>query len=365
MLSTTALYAASIKIIAQHQHQSGAYVACPTYGPYQYSWLRDGSFIAYAMDRAGAWESAEHFHRWVAQTVTRYEQKIDDLTTRGRAGEGIAPGEHMHTRFTMEGEEVNDASWGNFQLDGYGLWLWSLTEHIRMTNNRELYEELRPSIERVVRYLETFWQTPCFDCWEEYGDQVHLFTLSALFGGLSAVASFDATMQGTQIVADSIRTYVLEHCVKDGHLTKSTTNAAIDASLLGACVPLGLLAPADVRMKQTIDLIESELGTLGVHRYQNDSYYGGGAWPLLSAWLGWYHATMGSVERAREIRDWIVAQQTSEGLLPEQVSSELCTPLAYEQWVAQSGPSASPLLWSHAMYIILERAIADADGQSK
>jgi NHL repeat/Glycosyl hydrolases family 15 len=47
------LYQRSILIILQNQSPSGAYIASPNFPTYAYCWLRDGSFIAHAMDRTG------------------------------------------------------------------------------------------------------------------------------------------------------------------------------------------------------------------------------------------------------------------------------------------------------------------------
>ena len=44
------LYHRSIDIIKENQAASGAYVASPSFPTYHYCWLRDGSYIAYAMD---------------------------------------------------------------------------------------------------------------------------------------------------------------------------------------------------------------------------------------------------------------------------------------------------------------------------
>jgi len=73
----------SIAIIRAGQSGSGAYVTSPTFSQYGYSWLRDGTWIAYGMDHAGQFASARQFHLWVAQTLVRYEQKVDQLFGSG------------------------------------------------------------------------------------------------------------------------------------------------------------------------------------------------------------------------------------------------------------------------------------------
>ena len=48
--------------------------------------------------------------------------------------------------------------------------------------------------------------------------------------------------------------------------------------------------------------------------------------------------------------------------MPEQVSGHLLAPGSFDEWVERWGPVASPLLWSHAMFVILavELGIAKA-----
>ena len=52
----------SVSRILANQTPSGAIVASPDFTQYHYSWLRDGSFVAYALDVVGAHEAAERYH---------------------------------------------------------------------------------------------------------------------------------------------------------------------------------------------------------------------------------------------------------------------------------------------------------------
>ena len=348
----------SIQLILAHQAPTGAYVASPSFDTYAYSWFRDGSFIAHAMDRAGQHGSAAQFHRWAGGVLARYTPKIEQLIARQQRGETIMIHEQMHTRFTLDGHE-SGADWTNFQLDGYGTWLWALADHLRRTSDAALYAELRPQIVLLARYLAAFWPTPCYDCWEEFGDKIHTATLAALYGGLQAIGEYDPTLE-THALADQIRAFVLDNCVSDGHLIKFIGNPAVDASLIGAATPYRLLPAHDPRMAATIAKIEADLLRGGICRYLADTYYGGGAWLLLTAWLGWYYAEAGNYARAAELRNWVAAQATADNALPEQVGHDLLAPDYYQGWVERWGAIASPLLWSHAMYLILEDALTVA-----
>ena len=78
----------SVEVIRDGQDASGAYVASPTFPPYGYSWLRDGSFIADAMSRVGERESAEAFFDWVARIVESGDGFDARYTLDGRARRG-------------------------------------------------------------------------------------------------------------------------------------------------------------------------------------------------------------------------------------------------------------------------------------
>ena len=47
------LHRHSLAVILDNQQASGAYLACPNMPDYQFSWFRDGAFIAYALTLDG------------------------------------------------------------------------------------------------------------------------------------------------------------------------------------------------------------------------------------------------------------------------------------------------------------------------
>ncbi len=86
------------------------------------------------MDVAGEHASAEAFFRWVGRTLKKYGSKVDDVQHHLQAGIPLGKDDLLHTRYTLDGHEVTaDNGWGNFQIDGYGTWLWALAEHVRLT----------------------------------------------------------------------------------------------------------------------------------------------------------------------------------------------------------------------------------------
>lgn len=341
----------SIQIILHNQSPSGAYLASPDFPTYHYSWFRDGAFIAYAMDLVGEHASAARFHDWAAGVVNQHAKVARRAVRLAKNGEPLGANDFLHTRYTVGGEEAGGEEWPNFQLDGFGTWLWALGEHLCQTGSA-LPPAWRQAAGLAADYLAALWQRPCFDCWEEYPEHVHPHTLAAIYGGLQGHAALSGhDHHGT---LHDIAEYLQKRAITGGHFVKYIGSDTVDASLIGLATPYRVVDPVDPLMRQTIACIESTLVRGGgVHRYPADSYYGGGEWVLLAAWLGWYYCEIGEFDRARSILAWIEAQADENGHLPEQVPLTLNDPNNYLPWVRRWGPVANPLLWSHAKYIIL------------
>lgn len=357
------LYQRSIEIILENQSPSGGYIASPNFPTYHYCWFRDGSFIAYAMDIAGEHESAHRFHQWVAERVNERNDLVRASIVKVRSGEKLTEAEILHTRYRLDGTDGEPGNWPNFQLDGFGTWLWALNEHRKLNPATELSQELLSAAELVADYLSELWMLPCYDCWEEFPDNVHPHTLAAIYGGLQAHT--ELTGKSHQAVTYTIQKQLLADTKAFGHFVKFVNSPAVDASLIGLAVPYGVIALDDPLMLKTIEHIESTiLHENGLHRYAEDSYYGGGAWILLTAWLGWYYIELAKKrpdlndelqQKIQACKTWVEAHSQDGFALPEQVAENLNVSSYYSIWVERWGDIASPLLWSHAKYIILCR----------
>ena len=351
----------SIAVILENQTPGGAYLASPNFPVYRYSWYRDGSFIAEAMSRAGHPESAEAFFGWCARVIASRSEQIEALITRGRLGDAIGIEEHLHARYSADGTEAGD-QWWNFQLDGYGAWLWALASHLKRHGGDG--DRFCIGVSLCVRYLCQFWRQPCYDWWEENSEHSHTSTLAAVHAGLEAASRLEllpvSLREAAAANAMAIQAEVLKRGVFDGALVKWLDGETIDGSLLSCAIPFGLLPADGLVMSSTVQRLEHQLAHGGVHRYLADRYYGGGEWILLAAWLGWHYAAVGRRQDALGQLEWVAAQANLAGELPEQVSQHLLSPDALGEWVDRWGPVATPLLWSHAMYLILALELGTA-----
>ena len=349
-----ALADSSLHTIVSLQDASGAYPASPTFSAYRgYSWFRDGAFIADGVSAWGGAESAGRFHDWCARILVSRREQIERIVAAAAAGTPVPDAEMLPTRFTFEGAEGAD-EWWDFQLDGYGTWLWAVVEHAER-HGEDLARWL-PAIELAVDYLLSSWRRPCFDWWEERAEEVHVSTLGCIAGGLAAALP---VLDGERVLAarsavQDIRTLIRQEGLSEGHLSKWIGSPEVDASLLAVIRPLGVF-PADGSIgAATIAAVDAQLNVGGgVHRYLADTFFGGGQWPLLSCFLGLALLAAGDRDRALGQLRWAASTATAARELPEQVDNHLLAPQMRQEWLDRWGTVATPLLWSHGMFLRL------------
>lgn len=348
-----------VQVLSDGQAPSGAFVASPNFPQYHFAWLRDGAYCALAMDAAVRRESAEGFHNWVARVVESQASRIRSVVTKLQRGETPDATELLPTRYTLEGaqEHVDGEAWPNFQLDGYGTWLFALYSH----HGAAIPPQMLRAVNLAADYLEAIWRQPCYDYWEEYGDRQHTSTLAAIAAGLRAASRMLGRAE-LEDVSDEIVAFILDACVSEGVLGKGPEDSRVDASLLSLATPFGLLDASHPVMVATVETIRSELASLtgGIRRYRGDTYFGGNPWLLLTAWLGWHDRLVGNESGYASARNWVLDHASKGGDLPEQILHEPQDAAFVGPWLERWGPVANPLLWSHAKFILMESDVKAA-----
>jgi GH15 family glucan-1,4-alpha-glucosidase len=311
----------SAAVVVEYQQPTGAYPASPNFEVYNYSWFRDGAFIADGMSRAGHVDSAERFFDWCSNIVV---ERRDHILSGGK----------LDARYTYDGKESTE-DWETFQLDGYGTLLWAIQQH-SSRHNRDV-SQYQEAAGLIQHYLATNWREPCFDWWEERKGR-HAASLSCIYAGLNAYQHPEA------------------HAVKSAI---DLSNERTDSSLL-IC---GLLDAVDsTTFAPVLDRIESELVSPdgGVYRYKDDTYYGGGEWSVLTNMLGWYYVKEGRIADAENKLSWVNQQIQQNGWIAEQSQKNMLHPENYRPWVEKWGQPANPLLWSQATMLTLASEIRRA-----
>lgn len=341
----------SAELLVEHQHAGGAWPASPSFAPYAFSWFRDGSFIAEGASSAGLLDEAARFHDWCATVLDRERAAVEQVVAVLARGGQPDDSDYLPARYRLDGtRQVDD--WWNFQVDGYGTWLWALERHLgRAAAPASPYAD---AIGTAVRYLVATGTDTCRDWWEENRDRTHVTTLAGVAAGLRAAMRMGTLSPALRVeaavVADRCRELILERGVSGGHLVKWLGGTDVDASLLAVAAVYDVLPLDHPLVSGTAAEIETRLVDGGVHRYEADTFYGGGQWPVLGALLAWHHARAGDPDRATELLDWVVGTADTGHLLPEQVPPMLA-PKVLDEWLERWGPSAHPLLWSHGMFL--------------
>ncbi|GGM74292.1 glycoside hydrolase family 15 protein [Dactylosporangium sucinum] len=341
----------SIKVINREQAPSGAYPACSNFPVYGYAWLRDGAFVADGLRAHGIVDGPRAFHEWMARVIGERAGRIEAVVAALAAGEEVDQARFLPTRYTLDGEDGSE-SWWDFQLDGYGTWLWALERHLAGTSDRAF----AAAVALTVRYLCAAWRLPCYDWWEEHAERVHVATLASVEAGLRAATRTgllgDGDAGAALSAAGEIAAVIAGEGSVDGRLRKWLGSDAVDGSLLAAVAPLRVVD--DATAARTVAAVERDLlDDGGVHRFRADVFYGGGRWPVLAGLLGQAYLRLGRPGDAGRQLAWIAGTAAANGDLPEQVSDRLLHPEHRREWLDRWGPVATPLLWSHGAFLSL------------
>ena len=352
----------SRRLLSEAQSASGAWPAAPGFAPYGFSWFRDGSFIAEGASAAGLASEAEAFHAWCAGVLRREEPAVDHVVEALAAGRRLEDGEYLPARYTLDGERHDD-DWWNFQVDGYGTWMWALERHLGRTGG-----DVAPYADAVViatRYLVATGRDTCRDWWEENREHTHVATLAGVAAGLRAAVRLgclpEPLARSASTTADAAEGDILGGGVLGGRLVKWLGGGDLDASLLSVAAVYDVLPLDHPVVVATADAVRRHLTDGGVHRYLADTFYGGGQWPVLASLLAWHEARTGDLEAAAARLDWVVSVADDDLRLPEQVAPMLA-PQVLDEWLERWGPSADPLVWSHGMFLAAVAEVQVAAG---
>ncbi len=314
----------------------GGVVAAPTLEPdYRYVWSRDGTYVAFALDRCGYHSDAEAFYRWCK--------------------EAQEPDGGWNQRYHIE--KTPAPSWGE-QEDQCATILWGIGQHYRLTKDQNFLKSIWPTVEKGSEHLlrrrdpETGLVGPSLDLWEEK-QGLHTYTNAAAWGALRASAEV-ASVLGHDLEAASwnresgkLQGAVLKNLWIEGknRFLKSVgpVDEDIDTAILGLSYPFCLVEADDPRMLTTARQIENAFHytSEGIGRYPADVYNGGNPWFITTLWMALYHCQLGNYAKAKTLIDWSAGHVDELQLFAEQVNKENGEPI-----------SASPLAWSHAMFIL-------------
>jgi len=357
------LYRKSQFIIRIHMNREGALMASSdsdilknSRDGYYYVWPRDASIATYALITSLHFSAARRFFGFAMSTVSNDGYFYHKYLPDGNIASSWIP------------RVMNEKPILPIQEDETSLVIWSLWQYYMQSLDIEyffpLYERL---IKRAANFLMLFVSSdglplPSYDLWEErFG--VHTYTVATTYAALKAASSFARAFRENELAdryseaADRMTRSFDEKFYSDekGYYARSIINGKPDFTVDSQNMALflfGMKDPNDSRIRSNMNVIMNRLwvkGTGGLARYENDMYQRvkedrevpGNPWIITTLWAARYFAMTGNRETALSLLKWVIGHSQPSGVLPEQVNPYDGTPL-----------SVSPLVWSHAEYII-------------
>jgi GH15 family glucan-1,4-alpha-glucosidase len=279
---------------------------------YRYSWLRDSTFMLWALSTLGLDREASDYFYFIADRA-----EDDDLQIMyGIDGRRQLEEETLDHLTGYEGARpvrIGNDAWRHAQHDVWGVLLDSVRLHTR--SGDLLDDRLWSLLTRQVDTALNRWREPDRGIWEVRGEPRH-FTSSKVFCWVAADRGARlGTLRGDvesaerwSAAAEEIHAEICERGTDDrGVFVQRYDSDALDASLL--LVPLvGFLPPSDDRVRATVLAIADELTVDGlVLRYrvdETDDGCGGeeeGSFMICSFWLVSALAEIGELDRARAL----------------------------------------------------------------
>jgi GH15 family glucan-1,4-alpha-glucosidase len=321
---------------------TGGIVAAPTTGlpesiggvrnwDYRYCWVRDATFVLYALILGGYHEEAKAWREWLVRAVAGTPSEIQIMY--GIAGERRLTELELGWLSGYEGSKpvrIGNAAHRQFQLDVYGEVVDAMSTARRAG--------LHPSGDAwrvesaLMDFLESAWKQPDEGIWEVRGPRRH-FTHSKVMAWVAAdrhaAAVEEFGLRGDaskwKSLREEIRRQILQ-CGFDESLNSFVQyygSKDVDASLL-MLPALGFMDARDPKMLGTVRRIEDTLMRDGfIARYPNRKSLDGlpegeGAFLLCTFWYADNLVLQGEFGKAEEAFERLLGLRNDVGLLAEE-----------------------------------------------
>jgi len=299
---------------------------------YRFSWLRDSTFMLWALYTLGLDRDANDFFYFLTDLA---EQAEDLQIMYGIGGERELTELHLDHLSGYEGARpvrIGNAAWDQRQHDMWGVLLDSVFLH---TRSRDRLDERRwPMLKRQVEAALEHWRDPDQGLWEVRGEAKH-FTASKVLcwvaadrgARLARLRGDDECAARWRQAADEIHADVCANGTDErGVFCQHYETTALDASAL--LIPLvGFLPPDDERVVATVHAIADELTEADlVLRYrveETDDGFSGeeGTFTICSFWLVSALTEIGEVSRARGLCEKLLSCASPLLLYAEEIDA--------------------------------------------
>jgi GH15 family glucan-1,4-alpha-glucosidase len=298
---------------------------------YRYTWIRDSTFMLWALYTLGFdWEANDFFY-FVADLAEAEEGELQIMY--GIGGESRLDEHELDHLSGYDGAQpvrIGNGAYRQRQHDVWGAVLDSIYLHTRSRD--QLPDRLWPIIKRQVAGALGHWREPDQGIWEVRGEPQH-FTSSKLMcwvaadrgARLAQLREDTEWAQRWQAAAEEIHADICAQGVDErGAFTQHYDTTALDASLL--LMPLVRFLPADdPRIVATVLAIADELTEDGlVLRYRvqetDDGLTGEeGSFTICSFWLVSALCEIGELQRARALCERLISHASPLSLYAEEI----------------------------------------------
>jgi alpha,alpha-trehalase len=298
---------------------------------YRYSWIRDSTFMLWALYTLGFDEEANDFFYFVADVVEAEEGELQIMYGLGgekKLQEQVL--EHLSGYDHARPVRIGNGAYDQRQHDVWGAVLDSIYLHTRSRD--QLPDRLWPIIKRQVEGALAHWREPDRGIWEVRGEPKH-FTSSKLMcwvaadrgARLARIRHDEKAARRWEEAAAEIHDDICANGLDErGVFVQHYGTSALDASLL--LMPLvRFLPPEDPRIRDTVLAIADELTEEGlVLRYrvqETDDGLSGeeGTFTICSFWLVSALVEIGELARARGLCEKLLSHASPLALYAEEL----------------------------------------------
>jgi GH15 family glucan-1,4-alpha-glucosidase len=300
---------------------------------YRYSWIRDSTFMLWALYTLGFDEEANDFFFFVMDVAEAEERELQVMY--GVGGESRLQEqelEHLSGYEESRPVRIGNGAYSQNQHDVWGAVLDSIYLHTRSRD--QLPDRIWPIIKRQVEAALEHWREPDCGIWEVRGERQH-FTSSKLMCWVAAdrgarlahIRADEATAARWRAAAEEIHADICANALDDrGVFVQAYGTTALDASVL--LMPLVRFLPADdPRIRATVLAIADELTENGlVLRYRVERTDDGfaseeGTFTICSFWLVSALVEIGELGRARALCERLLMFASPLSLYAEELDA--------------------------------------------
>ena len=359
----SSMFRKSLFILRSHMSDKGGIVASSdsetikaNKDGYYYVWPRDAAIAAYSLIRSNHSGPARKFFDYAKNLLSEEGYFFHKYSPDGEIASSWLPQ-------IYKGESILP-----IQQDETALMIWAMWKHYEKINDIEYMAEFYETVvKKCTEFIMSFRDEnglpkESFDLWEErYG--VHTFTIATSYAALISASKFARKFGDIDLssiyeeAARKMKSSFEEkfYSQEKGFYARAIINGKPDFTVDSAIMSLYLFGMESVHDERMISSMKVLLDRLwvktvgGIARYENDIYQRvrddstipGNPWIITTLWAAEYFLISGDVLKARTYIDWVVEHSQHSGILPEQVNPYNGEPL-----------SVSPLVWSHAQFII-------------